>query len=206
MAFKRAEIREILGEAYTDDVATKLVNLHRGVVDPLVDELETAKRDVTKYKTEAEKLPGLQKDLDELKKDDWKTKYENEKKAHDDYKAQVTRDAQTAKVKAAYKKLLSEEKISEKTLDAVMNATDFSKMKLKDDGSLDGLEDLKKEIGEKWGSFKVIERQRGPKVDNPSGGSGGGTDSSIRDQIKAWHDQRFGAAPVATSVSTPQNQ
>ena len=69
-SFKRAEIREILGEAYTDDIAAKLVELHRGVVDPLKDELDTAKRDATKYKTEAEKVPGLQKDLDEAKNDE----------------------------------------------------------------------------------------------------------------------------------------
>ena len=37
MGFKIAEIREILGEAYTDDIAAKLVELHRGVVDPLKD-------------------------------------------------------------------------------------------------------------------------------------------------------------------------
>ena len=77
MAFKRAEIREILGEAYTDDIATKLVELHRGVVDPLKDDLDAAKRDATRYKAEAEKVPGLEKDLDEAKKgEDWKKKFE----------------------------------------------------------------------------------------------------------------------------------
>ena len=169
-SFKRAEIREILGEAYTDDIAAKLVELHRGVVDPLKDELDVAKRDATKYKTEAEKVPGLQKDLDEAKKgEDWKKKYETEKQAHDDYKAQVARDAETVKVKAAYKKLLTEEKISEKILDSILNATDYSKMKLKDDGTLDGVEDLKKDIDSKWGGFKVQQRQRGQQVETPPG-------------------------------------
>ena len=40
MGFKIAEIREILGEAYTDDVGKKLVTLHRSVVDPLLDDLQ----------------------------------------------------------------------------------------------------------------------------------------------------------------------
>ena len=195
MAFTRAEIREVLGEAYTDDIAKSLITMHRSVVDPIRDDLDAAKRDATKYKAEAEKVPGLQKDLDEAKKDDWKTKYENEKKAHDDYKAQVTRDAETAKVKAAYKKLLTEEKISEKTLDAVMNATDYSKMKLKEDGTLDGIEDLKKDIDTRWGGFKVAQRQRGEKVDNPPPGDNGGADSSIREMTAKWHAQRFGEAP-----------
>lgn len=196
MAFTRAELREALGEAYTDDIAGKLVSLHRSVVDPIKDELDSAKRDVTRYKAEAEKLPGVQKELDDYKKDDWKTKYDNEKKAHDDYKAQVARDAETAKVKAAFKKLLVEEKISEKTLDSILNATDYSGMKLKDDGSLDKVEDLKKDIDTKWGGFKVMQRQRGEKVDTPPANNGGGDDNSIREMTAKWHAQRFGAAPA----------
>ena len=196
MAFTRAELREALGEAYTDDIAGKLVSLHRSVVDPIKDELDSAKRDVTRYKAEAEKLPGVQKELDDYKKDDWKTKYDNEKKAHDDYKAQVARDAETAKVKAAFKKLLVEEKISEKTLDSILNATDYSGMKLKDDGSLDKIEDLKKDIDAKWGGFKVTQRQRGEKVDTPPANNGGGDDNSIREMTAKWHAQRFGAAPA----------
>ena len=199
MSFKREEIREILGEAYTDDIAGKLISLHRTVVDPIKDQLDDAKRDATKYKTEADKVPGLQKDLDELKKgEDWKGKYEKEHKDFDDYKAQVAQEATTAKVKAAYKKLLTEEKISEKTLEAVMNATDYSKMKLKDDGTLDGIEDLKKDIDTRWGSFKVAQRQRGERVDTPPPGGNGGQDNSIREMTAKWHAQRFGEAPQKT--------
>ena len=196
--FTRGFIREVLGEAYTDEIATKLAERHRGILDPIKDQLDEAKRDATKYKTEAEKVHGLQKDLDELKKDDWKTRYETEKKAHDDYKAQVTRDAETAKVKAAYKKLLTEEKISEKTLEAVMNATDYSKMKLKEDGTLDGIDDLKKDIDSKWGGFKVHTRQRGEDVVTPPGGKDnpGGADNDIRNMVSGWHAARFGAAPA----------
>lgn len=56
--FTRAEIRAIIGEACTDEIENKLVALHLGVVDPLKDDLQ-------KYKTEAEKIPGIQKQLDE---------------------------------------------------------------------------------------------------------------------------------------------
>lgn len=202
MAFTRAELREALGEAYTDDIAGKIISLHRSVVDPLKDDLDAAKRDVTKYKTDAEKLPGVQKELDDFKKEDWKTKYENEKSAHDAYKTQVARDAEAAKVKAAYKKLLTEEKISEKTLESILNATDYSKMKLKDDGTLDKIEDLKKDIDSKWGGFKVSERKRGENVNNPPANPPGGSDSSIRDMTAKWHAQRFGV----TEQKPVQNQ
>ena len=196
MAFTRAELREALGEAYTDDIAAKVITLHRSVVDPLKDDLDSAKRDVTRYKTEAEKVPGMQKELDELKKgEDWKAKYDQEKKAHDDYKAQVARDAEAAKVKAAYKKLLTDEKISEKTLDSILNATDYSGMKLKEDGTLDKVEDLKKDIDTKWGGFKVAERKRGERVDNPPAGAPGGSDNAIRERMAEMHAKRYGAPP-----------
>ena len=198
-SFKRAEIREILGEAYTDEIAKALINMHRSVVDPIKDDLDAAKRDATKYKTEAEKVPGLQRDLDEAKKgEDWKAKFEKAEKDLKDYKDQIAKDAETAKVKAAYKKLLSDEKISEKTLEAVMNATDYSKMKLKEDGTLDGVEDLKKDIDTRWGSFKVAQRQRGEKVETPPAGAPGGADNSIREMTAKWHAQRYGEAPKTT--------
>lgn len=196
MSFKREEIREILGEAYTDDIASKLISLHRTVVDPIKDQLDDAKRDATKFKTEADKLPGVQKELDELKKgEDWKGKFEKAEKELKDFKDQVAREATTAKVKAAYKKLLTEEKISEKTLDSILNATDYSGMTLKDDGTLDKIEDLKKDIDSKWGGFKVQERKRGENVNNPPPGGPGGSDSSIREMTAKWHAQRFGEAP-----------
>ena len=56
MAFGRTDLREALGDAYTDDIAKKLINLHRGVVDPLKDDLDSAKRESDKWKKEAEKL------------------------------------------------------------------------------------------------------------------------------------------------------
>ena len=198
MAFKRQEIREILGEAYTDDIATKLVELHRGVVDPLKDDLDAAKRDATKYKTEADKVPGLQKDLDEARKgEDWKAKYEKADQDLKDYKAKVAQDAEAVKVEAAYRKLLTEEKVSDKAMALIIAAkkAEFSKMKLKEDGTLDGVEDLKKEINEKYADFRVSQRQRGEQVGNPPAGAPGGSDSSVREYVRKLHEDRYGAPP-----------
>lgn len=197
MAFGRSDLREILGEAYTDDIAKKIISKHREVVDKINDELDTEKRESAKLKADADKLPGVQKELEDLKKEDWKAKYEKEHTDYEGYKTKVAQDAETAKVKAAYKKLLVEEKISEKTLDSILNATDYGKMKLKDDGTLDGIEDLKKDIADKWGGFKVTIRQRGQQVDNPPhGGDNGGNDGGVRSMAAKWHERRFGAAPA----------
>ena len=197
MAFKRQELREILGEAYTDDIGTKLVNLHRGVIDPLRDELDTAKNDVARYKTEADKVPDLEKRLKDFEGgEDYKKKYEDEHTAFENYKKQVLQDAQTAKVKAAYRKLLTEEKVSEKALDSILNVTDFGSMKLKDDGTLDGIEELKKTITEKWSGFVVNTGRRGKSAETPPPGGNNDDDSDdIRELTRQWHEARFGAAP-----------
>lgn len=196
MGFKIAEIREILGEAYTDDVGKKLVSLHRSVVDPLLDDLDAAKRDATKYKTEAEKVPGLQKDLDEAKKgEDWKDKYEKEHQSFEDYKTKIAQDAEAVKVEAAYRKLLTEENVSDKVVTLIIAAkkAEFGKMKLKEDGTLDGVEDLKKEINEKYANFRVSQRQRGADVETPPPGTPGGSDSSVREYVRKMHEARYGA-------------
>ena len=74
--------------------------------------------------------------------------------------------------------------------------TDYSKMKLKEDGTLDGIEDLKKDIDTRWGGFKVTQRQRGQQVETPpAGGNPGGSDDGIRKLTAQWHAQRFGEAP-----------
>lgn len=196
MAFGRKDIRDILGEAYTDEIGTKLVNLHRGVLDPIKDDLDAANAGLEKYKKEAEKVTDLETQLADLKKDDYKAKYEKEHSDFESYKTRIAQDAETAKIKAAYKQLLTEEKISAKTLDSILAVTDYSKMKLKADGTFEGVEDLKKDINDRWGGFRVSTRSRGERVDTPPpGGDQGGPDNSIRERMAARHAQRYGALP-----------
>ena len=182
MSFKLEEIREILGDAYTDDIGRRLAKLHRTVVDPLMDQLDDAKSEAQRDKTTADKAAELQKQVDELSKgDDWKAKYESEKKAHDEYRAQVDREKITSKAKAAHRKLLIEEGISEKAIDSIQNATDYSKAKLNDDGTLDDAtrDGLKNEIKDRWGGFKVSTRKRGEAVETPAGTGSGMTREEI---------------------------
>lgn len=197
-SFKRGELREILGEAYTDEIADKLVALHRGVVDPLKDDLDAAKRDATRYKADAEKLPNVQRELDTLKGDDWKTKYENEHQSFEDYKGQVARDAEAVKAKAAHRKMLIDEGISEKAVDSILNATDYSRIKLDKDGALDkeSAESLKKDIADRWGGFKVSTRRRGENVDNPPAGNG----KMTREEIMKIKDPSERQAAIANNL------
>ena len=95
--FTRAEIRNILGDACTEEIENRLVALHLGVVDPRKD-------DLTKYKADAEKLTCVQKELDDLKAagdGGYKEKYEKEHSDFEAFKADVTaKESKAAKEKA----------------------------------------------------------------------------------------------------------
>lgn len=140
----------------------------KAVMEEHVSVVDALKADRDKFKAEAEKLPGVQKALDDLKGgENWKQKFEDEKKAFEDFKAQTAQDAEAAKVRAAYRKLLIDEKIGEKWLDRVMESTDFSGMKLDKEGNLNDADKLKEALDKKWGDVKTTVTTQGAKIDNP---------------------------------------
>lgn len=156
--FTRAEIRAIIGEACTDEIENKLVALHLGVVDPLKDDLQ-------KYKTEAEKVPGIQKQLDEASKGgDYKEKYEQLQAKIDGEKAQQ------AKEKAARAHLKSKGITDDASLDLAMMAAsgEVSKLeldgeKIKDTKGLDGL------LSGTLSKLVTHSEVEGTKTPNPAG-------------------------------------
>lgn len=163
MAFGRKWLDEILQneELSAKEKAQKIMDEHITVTNGLKDERDS-------YKQEAEKAADIQKELDGIKGgEDFKKKYEDEHEAFENFKKQTAQDAETAKVKAAYRKLLADEGISEKRLDSILKVTDLSKVKLDKDGNLDKIDDLKKAINDEWGEFKTTVTTKGADVDNP---------------------------------------
>ena len=111
-------------ELSTKEKAQQIMDGHIAVTDGLKDERDS-------FKTEAEKVADLQKELDDLKNgEDFKKKFEDEHKAFEDFKKQTANEAEAAKVKSAYRKLLAGEGIGEKRLDSILKVSDLSKLKL----------------------------------------------------------------------------
>ena len=158
MAFSRSFLKST---GLTDEQITAVIEEHTAVTDAL-------KADRDKFKKESEKAADLQKQLDSLSGgEDWQKKYEDEHKAFEDFKNQTAQEAETAKVKAAYRQLLISEKISEKWVDRIMKGVDFSAMKLNKDGSLSDVEKLKDAIDSEWGDVKNTVTERGAEVEKP---------------------------------------
>ena len=142
--------------------AQQIMDGHITVTDGLKEERDS-------YKADAEKAADLQKQLDDhlASGEDFKKKYEDEHNAFESYKGRIASEAQAAKVRSAYRSLLSGEGISEKRLDSILKVTDLSKLKLDEDGNLMDVEQLNKSINDEWGEFKTTITEKGAKVENP---------------------------------------
>lgn len=161
----RSEIRNILGEACTDDIENRIIAAHLAVVDPLKD-------DLARYKSDAEKLPIVQKELDDLKAagGSWETKYNDEHSAFEKYKSDVAAADRNRKVEVQFRAVLKEMNIDEKRHDAIVRLTDFSKMDLADDGKLKDVDEIKKQVTSEWADYIPTTHEEGQHVGNPPGG------------------------------------
>lgn len=179
--FTRKEIREIIGEACTDEMENKIMALHLGVVDPMKD-------DIADLRAKAETLEAVTKERDALKAGgDFKVKYEKEHKDFEDYKASVTAKETRAAKEAAVRAYYTGKGITGNNLEIAMrgsaseiDAAELDGDKLKDTKSLDEL------IG---GTFKGLVGKtevRGTNVATPPANAGGTT--MTKEQIMAIKD------------------
>lgn len=162
------------------------------IIDAHTESTDALKKQRDEYKEAAEKLPEVQKELDNLKAvepDDYKDKYEAEKKAFEDYKAQVAADKLSAEKSTLYRSMLEEMGIDKSKLDAIMKVTDLDSIEIKD-GKISDLDNVKESAKSEWSAFITEVKDKGASVDNPPAGDKGGKEIdlgtlSMEDYIKA---------------------
>lgn len=189
MALTRAMLK---GMGLTEEQVSAIIEEHTNVTTSLKDQIK-------QYKADAEKLPAVQQELDDFKKDtsasDWEKKYNKEHADFEKYKTDISNKEQSEKIKSAYKKLLTECKVGDKHLDSILRVTDFSKMKLAEDGSLDESDKLKETINSEWGGFISTKETKGADVSNPPGDGGkeeGGSTGRAAILAARYHDNLYG--------------
>lgn len=191
--FTRAEIRNILGDACTEEIENRLVALHLGVVDPLKD-------DLTKYKADAEKLPSVQKQLDDLKAagdGGYKEKYEKEHSAFEAFKTDITEKESKAAKEKAVRAYFESKNITGANLDIAMRgcgeemaALELDGEKIKDTKSLDALVD---------GTYKGLVSKQTVRVDTGARFNGGGKPMT-KDEIMQITDRAERRAAIAANM------
>lgn len=192
MALTRSMLK---GMGLTDEQVGAIIEEHTNVTSALKDQIK-------EYKENAEKLPDVQKELDNLKKDtsasDWEKKYNDEHTAFENYKKDVADKENSAKLKAAYKKLLAECKVGDKHIDSILRVTDFSKMELDAEGSFKNADKLKESINSDWSGF-ITTKETKPSGDPETPPEKKGTEDSGKTgraaEIAArYHDNLYGKA------------
>lgn len=162
------------GMGLTDEQVDTIIEAHTDTVDGL-------KTDIARYKADAEKLPGVQRDLDDLRAkgdDGWKDKHDAVKRDFDAYKQSVeAKETRAAREKAA-RAYFESKNITGRNLDIAMRGAsaeidtlELDGEAIKDAASLDAL------VNGTFAGLVVTESVTGANTSNPPAtGSGGAVD------------------------------
>lgn len=171
---------EIEGEA-----ADKVIERYLEKVDELTAE-------IAQYKEDAEKLPAVQKELDDLKnsKDagdsEYKEKYEKEHQAFEEYKAAADKKEKQAAKEQAYRQLLKDASLNEKGIEKALKYANWDDINLDDKGKIaDASKHIKAER-EEWSEYIEKTSSKGAQTATPPVNNGGGT--MTRKEIMAIKD------------------
>ena len=180
------------GMGLTDEQVDTIIEAHTDTVDGL-------KADVSKYKTDAEKLSDVQKELDELKAkgdDGWKEKYDNLKGEFDKYKTDVQEKETHNKKVEAYKAILKDANLSEKGIEKAIKYAEWDKIELGEDGKLKDANDHIKAAREEWAEYVTTTTTTGAKTSTPPANNGGKT-GKTKEEIMAIRDPAVRQAEIA---------
>jgi len=156
------------------------------------------KADRDKYREQAEKVPDLQRQLEEAKaaSDDgeWEQKYTEEHQAFEDYKAQVATERADAEKAQAYRGMLMAAGIDPKRIDAIMRVTDLSEVEM-EDGKLKEAGKLEEAAKEEWADFVLKQVTKGSNPATPPEHKDNvpeGADPEIARRMQERHERMFG--------------
>ena len=169
------------------------------IIEAHTDTVDGLKSDLSKYKTDAEKLPDVQKELDEMKAkgdDGWKEKHDKLKGEFDAYKKDVeAKEAHSKKVEA-YKSILKDANLSEKGIEKAIKYAEWDKIELGEDGKLKGANDHIKAVREEWAEYVTTTTTTGAKTSTPPANNGGKT-GKTKEEIMAIRDPAVRQAEIA---------
>lgn len=150
------------------------------IIDAHTETVDALKKERDGYRVDAEKLTGVQQELDDLKKqkptEDYKKKYDDLKIEYDGYKADVAAKETSAKKQAAYRKLLEKAGVSKKRIDSVIRVSDVDGVELDDSGEIKDSDSKIESIKKEWSDFIVKNETHGASTPKPPKATGGGGD------------------------------
>lgn len=170
------------------------------IIDAHAESTDALKADRDKYKSDAERLPQVQKLYDDLKKeveesdaDSYKEKYDEEHKAFEKYKADVDAEKLAAKKVTAYKALLKKAGIKDKIIDLIVKGTSMDSVELDENDEIKEADTKVEDIKKEYADYIVTTREEGENPETPPDGDGGdgGAKLSRAAQIAQKHNERL---------------
>lgn len=181
------------------DKVDEIIEAHAQTVNGLKDKITELE---SSQSNDGEKLAGVQKELDDTKKEldalkkaqakdaPYEQRYNDLKKEYEDYKNDIDAKATKAKVTDAYKAVLKEAKIADKYVNVILKATDLSKFKLAEDGTLEDAKEAVNKAAEEWAEFVETTSAKGKKTENPPQNTGGGMSKADILKIKDRNERQ----------------
>ena len=180
------------GMGLTDEQVDTIIEAHAETVDGLKDQVKT-------YKAEADKVPGLEKKVEEAEAGDgkdWKAKYEKEHSDFEAYKSDAVAKETAAANERLFRAELTALGITGKRADQIVKATDVGAFEVKDGAYADAAK-VQQSIRDEWSEFVPTTTTTGAKVDTPPANTGG---KMTRKEIAAIKDPAERRAAIAANM------
>ena len=179
------------------DKADLIIERHNEVLTEIKDERD-------QFKTEAEKLPDIQKQLEEYQKAEndpknntLQVKYDALKEEFEEYKNGITAKETKAKKEEAYTQILKEIGIPDKRIPAILKVSDIDSIELDTDGNVTNKDKLTESNKVEWADFIPTKQTKGAEVANPP--ANGGKVTKTKEEIRAIAD------PIARQKAMLEN-
>lgn len=164
------------GMGLTDEQVDAIIEEHAAAKDNLKVKIKSLEEQLK----DSEEIRNKYNDLaDDVKKNNWKDKFDNLSKEFKEYKEEIENSRIQETKKEAYKNLLIKNGISEKQLSAILEVTKYDDIEIDENGDLKDSKELEEKIKDKWGGFIVKTHVEGLNTENPPTNLGGASKEEI---------------------------
>ena len=166
----------------------EIISAHTEVTNALKADRDSYKEKAEKYDETKTELDKAKSELEKVNKDEYKTKYESLEAEFNKYKTDIAEKEVKGKKEEAYKKMLKEIGVNEKSIDAIVKVKDLSSLKLDDKGNIVDVDTLKESEKKDWEGFIIKSEEEGQNPNTPPDHQHENVDTttmSMDDYIKA---------------------
>ena len=172
----------------------EIISAHTEVTDSLKADRDSYKEKAEKYDQTKTELDKAKSELDKVSKDEYKTKYESLEAEFNKYKTDIAEKEVKGRKEEAYKKMLKEIGVNEKSIDAILKVKDLNTIKLDDKGNIVDVDTLKETEKKDWEGFIIKSEMEGHDPSTPPDKQKENVDTtkmSMDDYIKARSEGRI---------------